>query len=66
MLALLLALQVSVRSSGLAPPIAKKNVLLILVDDLRPQFGRSFSTPEVMTPHIDRFFLDGGGAALGC
>jgi iduronate 2-sulfatase len=40
------------------------NVLLISVDDLRPQFGRSFGTPEVKTPNLDKFFLDGGGSAM--
>ena len=40
------------------------NVLLISVDDLRPQFGRAFATPEVLTPHIDKFFLDRGGSAM--
>jgi arylsulfatase A-like enzyme len=34
------------------------------VDDLRAQFGRSFATEEVKTPHIDQFFLDGGGSAM--
>ena len=27
-------------------------------------FGRSFATPEVLTPNFDRFFVDGGGAAF--
>ena len=40
------------------------NVMFIAVDDLRAQFGRSFKTPEVLTPHIDAFFLDGGGSAM--
>ena len=39
-------------------------VLLIAVDDLRPLFGRSFAEPEVKTPSIDEFFLDGGGSAF--
>merc|ERR1719362_468119 len=42
----------------------KPNVLLISVDDLRPQFGRSFATPEVKTPNLDKFFIDGGGSAM--
>ena len=41
---------------------AKPNVLLILVDDLRPLFGKSFGVPEVLAPNIDSFFLDGGTA----
>lgn len=39
-------------------------MLLISVDDLRPLFGRSYATEEVKTPHLDRFFLDGGGSAM--
>ena len=45
-------------------PKGAMNVLFIAVDDLRAQFGRSFQTPEVLTPNIDAFFLDGGGAAM--
>ena len=47
-----------------APSSGKFNVLMIAVDDLRPQFGKSFATPEVLTPHIDKFFIDGGGSAM--
>jgi arylsulfatase A-like enzyme len=46
------------------PPRGAMNVLFIAVDDLRAQFGRSFKTPEVLTPNIDRFFIDGGGSAM--
>ena len=28
------------------------------------QFGRSFATEEVLTPHMDAFFIDGGGSAM--
>eukprot|EP00656_Telonema_subtile_P005812 TRINITY_DN12657_c0_g2_i1.p1 TRINITY_DN12657_c0_g2~~TRINITY_DN12657_c0_g2_i1.p1 ORF type:complete len:545 (+),score=98.27 TRINITY_DN12657_c0_g2_i1:172-1806(+) len=56
-----LALCLTMVSCGAAQ---KPNVLFIFVDDLRPQFGRSFATPEVLTPHIDAFFLDQGGAAM--
>jgi len=48
----------------LQTPAEQLNVLLISVDDLRPQFGRSFATPEVKTPNLDKFFLDGGGSAM--
>ena len=41
-------------------PKGAMNVLFIAVDDLRAQYGRSFQTPEVLTPHMDEFFLDGG------
>lgn len=46
------------------PPAGAMNVFFIAVDDLRAQFGRSFETPEVLTPNIDKFFLDGGGSAM--
>jgi len=42
----------------------RPNVLFISVDDLRPQFGRSFANPEVKTPNLDKFFIDGGGSAM--
>ena len=34
----------------------KPNILMIAVDDLRPQFGTSFGHPEVLAPNIDKFF----------
>ena len=40
------------------------NVVFIAVDDLRAQFGRSFNDLEVLTPHMDAFFIDSGGAAM--
>jgi hypothetical protein len=45
-------------------PAGAMNVMFIAVDDLRAQFGRSFQTPEVLTPHMDTFFLEGGGSAM--
>lgn len=47
-----------------AAPMARKNFLLIAVDDLRPMFGKSFGVEEVLTPNLDRHFLDGGGSAM--
>ena len=44
--------------------IPKMNVLMIAVDDLRPLFGASYATEEVLTPAIDAFFLEGGGTVL--
>lgn len=41
-----------------------KNFLMIAVDDLRPMFGESFGVPEVLTPNLDKHFLNGGGAAF--
>lgn len=32
----------------------RRNVLMLAVDDLRAEFGQSFSSPEVLTPHIDK------------
>ena len=46
------------------PPKGAMNVLFIAVDDLRAQFGRAFRDEEVLTPHMDAFFLDGGGSAM--
>jgi arylsulfatase A-like enzyme len=43
---------------------ADMNVVFIAVDDLRAQFGRSFNDLEVLTPHMDAFFIDSGGAAM--
>jgi iduronate 2-sulfatase len=40
------------------------NVQFIAIDDLRPQFGKAFATPEVKTPNMDSFFLDRGGSAM--
>ena len=34
------------------PP--RRNVLMIAIDDLRAEFGVSFGSPEVLTPHIDQ------------
>ena len=45
-------------------PEGAMNVLFIAVDDLRAQFGQSFQTPEVLSPNIDKFFLENGGAAM--
>eukprot|EP00658_Telonema_sp_P-2_P025178 TRINITY_DN20138_c0_g1_i1.p1 TRINITY_DN20138_c0_g1~~TRINITY_DN20138_c0_g1_i1.p1 ORF type:complete len:541 (-),score=105.76 TRINITY_DN20138_c0_g1_i1:398-2020(-) len=42
----------------------RPNILLIAVDDLRPQFGSVYNNSEVHTPHIDNFFLAGGGTAM--
>ena len=42
----------------------KMNALLIAVDDLRPLFGRAFGVEEVLTPHLDSFFVDGNGSAM--
>ena len=42
----------------------RKNFLLIAVDDLRPMFGRSFGEEEVLSPHLDKFFLDRNGSAF--
>jgi len=47
-----------------APDASRKNFLLIAIDDLRPMFGASFNHPEVLTPNIDKFFLDGNGSAM--
>ena len=44
-----------------APP---KNILFIAIDDLRPQFGRSYHNKEVLTPNIDSFFLDNNGSSF--
>lgn len=30
------------------------NILLLTVDDLRPEFGESFAFPEILAPNIDR------------
>lgn len=45
-----------------AASAARPNVLLLAVDDLRPQFGAVFGSTEVKTPHIDAFFLEQGTA----
>ena len=47
-----------------ASPNGAMNVLFVAIDDLRAQYGRSFKTPEVKTPFMDAFFLDGGGSAM--
>jgi len=47
-----------------APTPAFKNFLLIAVDDLRPMFGKSFGVEEVLTPNLDKHFLEGGGSAM--
>ena len=43
---------------------AKPNVLFIAIDDLRPQFGRSYHNTEVLAPNIDNFFLDNNGSSF--
>ena len=35
------------------------NVLMMVVDDLRPLFGEAYGTPEVKTPNFDRFLTEG-------
>ena len=62
-LALVGALRSSIPSSSSTSSDAP-NVLMIAIDDLRPQFGRVFGNTEVKTPNIDAFFLDGGGSAM--
>ena len=47
-----------------APAPAAKNFLMIAVDDLRPMFGKSFGYEEVLTPNMDKHFLEGGGSAM--
>ena len=32
--------------------------------DLRPMFGKSFGYDEVLTPNMDKHFLEGGGSAM--
>eukprot|EP00729_Bicosta_minor_P027322 gene27322-24336_t len=54
----LLLFAVSVRST---PP---KNFLLIAVDDLRPMFGKAFGNEEVLSPNIDKHFIDSNGTAM--
>jgi hypothetical protein len=43
---------------------SRKNFLLIAIDDLRPEFGDSFDNKEVLTPHMDKHFTNGGGSAM--
>ncbi|XP_065184785.1 ulvan-active sulfatase-like [Sycon ciliatum] len=38
---------------------SKPNVLMIAIDDLRPEFGQAFSVPEVKTPNMDKFVETG-------
>ena len=38
----------------LAAASSPKNVLMIAVDDLRPHFGQSYDTPQVLTPNMDK------------
>lgn len=47
-----------------SPDGERPNILMIAIDDLRPQFGRAFGNPEVKTPHLDAFFMDGNGTAM--
>ena len=54
MVSLVLLIALLVRTVVLTS--AKPNILMIAVDDLRPQFGTSFGHPEVFAPHIDNFF----------
>jgi hypothetical protein len=37
---------------------------LIAIDDLRPLFGRSYGVEEVLTPNLDKHFLDGNGSVM--
>ena len=37
----------------------RRSVLLITVDDLRPQLNVSYGVPEVITPHIDELATSG-------
>ena len=39
--------------------VTKPNVLMIAIDDLRPQFGQAYSVPEVKTPNMDKFVETG-------
>lgn len=58
---LLIALIATAPEASMTSPM---NVLMIAVDDLRPMFGASYGTEEVLTPAIDKFFMDGGGSAM--
>ena len=53
---LALLLTSTIAASAASP---RYNVLLIAVDDLRPQFGASYGNSEVQTPNIGRFFTNG-------
>lgn len=56
--------QAAIATDGHGRGAERMNVFFIAIDDLRAQFGRSFRTPEVLTPHLDKFFLDGGGSTM--
>lgn len=38
---------------------SRYNVLMIAVDDMRPLFGECYNEPEVLTPNMDKHFLQG-------
>ena len=42
----------------LPPPVGARNVLFMVVDDLRPQLG-TYSAPFPQTPHLDRLAATG-------
>jgi arylsulfatase A-like enzyme len=44
------------------PPPNAKNVLLLIVDDLRPQLNVTYGNEEMLTPNMDR--LAGAGIAF--
>lgn len=54
----MLALGLIAPGSALATAAARPNVLLILVDDLKP-LTRSYGDPMVQTPHLDRLAARG-------
>ena len=47
-------------SSACAAP--QRSVLMLVIDDLRAEFGESFGAPEVLTPNLDK--LAGRGTAF--
>ena len=49
-----LALLLSIAQPSLTSFSSPKNVLMIAVDDLRPHFGQSYDTPQVLTPNMDK------------
>lgn len=58
MLRAALAAAAAVGVAAAPAPAGLKNVLLIVIDDLRPQLG-AYGLDEMHTPHIDRLASEG-------
>ena len=58
----LLGAALAASAAAPARAAAIKNFMMIVVDDMRPMFGKAFGYENVLTPNMDKHFLTDGSA----